>query len=77
MINATTNPNNPVASARAKPKSKLGNCFCAAEGFLISHDKQFPKIIPIPTPAPARAIAARPAPIIFAASNSIISSYVY
>ena len=30
-----------------------------------------PKIIPIPTPAPANAIAARPAPIIFAASNSI------
>ena len=23
MINATTNPNNPVASASAKPKSKL------------------------------------------------------
>ena len=35
-----------------------------------------PKIIPIPTPAPAKAIAAKPAPIIFAASNSIISSYV-
>ena len=39
MINATTNPKNPVASARAKPKSKLGNCFCAAEGFLIAPDK--------------------------------------
>ena len=39
MINATTKPNNPVASARANPKSKLGNCFCAADGFLIAPDK--------------------------------------
>ena len=39
MINATTNPNNPVASASAKPKSKLGNCFWAADGFLIAPDK--------------------------------------
>ena len=39
MINATTNPNNPVASASANPKSKFGNCFCAAEGFLIAPDK--------------------------------------
>ena len=39
MINATTNPNKPVASARANPKSKLGNCFCAADGFLIAPDK--------------------------------------
>ena len=39
MISATTNPNNPVASAKAKPKSKFGNCFCAAEGFLIAPDK--------------------------------------
>ena len=34
-----------------------------------------PKIIPIPTPAPANAIAARPAPIIFAASNSIFPPF--
>ena len=27
IINATTNPNNPVASANANPKSKFGNCF--------------------------------------------------
>ena len=27
IINATTSPNNPVASAKANPKSKLGNCF--------------------------------------------------
>ena len=26
MINATTNPNNPVASARAKPKSREYGC---------------------------------------------------
>ena len=39
MINATTKPNNPVASARANPKSKLGNCFCAAEGFLIAPER--------------------------------------
>ena len=35
-----------------------------------------PKIIPIPTPAPANAIAARPAPIIFAASNSIFPPFL-
>ena len=29
MINATTKPNKPVASAKANPKSKFGNCFCA------------------------------------------------
>ena len=40
MINATTNPNNPVASASAKPKSKLGNCFCAADGFLIRSEER-------------------------------------
>ena len=38
MINATTNPNNPVASARAHPKSKSGNCCCAADAFLIDPD---------------------------------------
>ena len=39
IINATTSPNKPVASANANPKSKFGNCFCAAEGFLIAPDK--------------------------------------
>ena len=29
----------PVASAKAKPKSKFGNCFCAAEGLRIAPDK--------------------------------------
>jgi len=38
IINATTNPNNPVASAKANPKSKFGNCFWAADGFLIAPD---------------------------------------
>ena len=27
IINATTKPNKPVASANAKPNSKFGNCF--------------------------------------------------
>ncbi|MDC0441538.1 AAA family ATPase [Candidatus Pelagibacter ubique] len=27
IINATTNPNRPVASAKAKPNKRLGNCF--------------------------------------------------
>ena len=39
MINATTNPNRPVASANANPKSRLGNCFWAADGFLIAPDR--------------------------------------
>jgi len=39
IINATTNPNKPVASAKANPKSKFGNCFAAADGFLIAPDK--------------------------------------
>ena len=39
IINATTNPNKPVASAKAKPNSRFGNCFCAAEGFRIAPDK--------------------------------------
>ena len=43
--------------------------------FVILSKFILPKIIHIPTPAPAQAIAARPAPIIFAASSSIFSSY--
>ena len=39
MINATTNPNNPAASASAKRKSKLANGFCDADGFLIAPDE--------------------------------------
>ena len=27
IINATTNPNRPVASAKANPNKRLGNCF--------------------------------------------------
>ena len=38
-MSAITKPNKPVASAKAKPKSKLGNCYCAADGFLIAPDK--------------------------------------
>ena len=36
-----------------------------------------PVISAMPTPAPASAIAARPAPIIFAASNSIFSPFFF
>ena len=39
IISATTNPNKPVASAKANPKSRFGNCFAAADGFLIAPDK--------------------------------------
>ena len=28
-----------TAGLKAKPKSKLGNCFCAADGFLIAPDR--------------------------------------
>ena len=53
----------------------FGNYLSGAMRNPSAAQKQFPNIIPIPTPAPAKAIAAKPAPIIFAASNSIISSF--
>ena len=43
-----------------------------AAGFLAIEDTKDEKIFPIPIPTPANAITARPAPINFAASASII-----
>ena len=44
--------------------------------YVILWRKILPKINPMPTPAPANAIAASPAPIILAASNSIFPPFV-
>src|ERR1700741_207766 len=64
-------PNRPVASASAKPRNAKGcTCACAAglrATALISDENT----LPMPTPAPTRAMQARPAPIIFAEARSM------
>src|ERR1700742_2766618 len=71
MIRATTRPNRPVASHSAKPSSRLVVWVAAAPGLRRAPDRYDPNTLPMPIPAPTRAIQAIPAPIIFAAATSI------
>src|SRR5947209_20106097 len=70
-------PNSPVASASANPRNANGcTCPCAA-GLRATALISAEKTLPIPTPAPTRAMQARPAPIIFAEARSICVFLVY
>jgi hypothetical protein len=66
--NETIRANSPVASARANPRIAYVNSCPRSAGFRAVDAISDEKIDPIPTPAPIRPIAARPAPINFAAA---------
>src|SRR5512134_3057127 len=72
-IRATTRAYSATASTRAKP-THIGSCTtgCAA-GLRASEAIVVAKMLPIPAPTPPRPTTAMPAPIIFAASTSIVS----
>jgi len=61
--------NKAVASEKAKPNIEYENNWFFNEGFLATPTIKHPNTIPIPTPAPARPIVAKPAPISFEDSN--------
>src|SRR4051812_43443832 len=61
----------PSASVTAKPKIRLPNWPCAAEGLRSAAERYWPKIRPTPTPAPPMPMHAIPAPMNFAAKGSI------
>lgn len=63
-----------IASVRANPKIATLNISSFNEGFLDIPKTSAPKTVPIPTPAPAKPIVAKPAPTNFAACNNIIEN---
>ena len=64
---AIINANNPVASAKAKPRIAYENNWPLNEGFLATPNIKAPNTTPIPTPAPIKPVVANPVPIILAA----------
>src|SRR5258708_39024691 len=77
MMNATTRPKRPVASASAKPSSAgVVIWFCEA-GLRAIDETSAEKMLPMPTPAPTRAMQARPAPIILAEARSMVLSFAW
>src|SRR5436305_9687417 len=75
IMKAMIRPNSPVASASAKP-SRAGVViwFCEA-GLRAIELTSAAKMLPMPTPAPTRAMQARPAPIILAEARSMMLSF--
>lgn len=71
------NANNPVASDKAKPSTAYPNRVSLRDTFLATAVINEPKTVPIPTPAPAKPIAAEPAPIALADCNNIIIDSIY
>ena len=69
--NAIIKANNAIASVNAKPINAILNNSSLSEGFLEVPVTNEPKTEPIPTPAPAKPIVAKPAPIHFADCNNI------
>ena len=61
--NPIINANKAIASVKAKPKIAILNNSSFKDGFLEIPMISAPKTVPIPTPAPARPMVARPAPI--------------
>ena len=59
----TINANNPVASAKAKPKIAYENNWPLSAGFRATPVIREPKTVPMPVPAPMSPAAAAPAPI--------------
>lgn len=74
---ATIKANNPVASAKAKPKIAYANNCGLNWGFLAVAVIKPENTTPIPTPAPASPIVAKPAPMYFAAANINYHLYEY
>jgi len=70
--NAIIKANNPVASAKAKPKIAYEKSCPLKDGFLATPSISAPKTTPIPTPAPIKPVVAKPVPIIFAACIKLI-----
>jgi hypothetical protein len=68
---AIIRPNSAIASVNAKPNIAYIKSWRPTDGFLENPMINAPKTVPIPTPDPARAIVAKPAPIILAAFNNI------
>src|ERR1043166_4321406 len=73
-MKAMTSANSATASVSAKPRSTLPNTRGAASGLRRAPETKLPKMLPMPTPTPARAIVARPAPMSLAAEASIVLS---
>jgi len=67
--NAIIKANRPVASDSANPKIAYANNCGLRAGFLEVAVIKPENTIPIPTPAPANPIVAKPAPMYFAAAN--------
>lgn len=67
--NETIRANSPVASARANPRIAYVNNCPRTPGFRAVEEINDENTEPIPIPAPVRPIAARPAPMYFAACN--------
>ena len=63
--------NKAIASVKAKPKIANLKSSSLKEGFLETPSTNAPNTVPIPTPAPAKPIVAKPAPINLAACNNI------
>src|SRR4030095_6368173 len=70
-MKAMTSANSATASVSAKPRSTLPNTRGAASGLRSAPETKLPKMLPMPTPTPARAMVARPAPMSFAAAGSM------
>src|SRR4051795_2789046 len=73
-MKAMTSANSATASVSAKPRSTLPNTRGAASGLRRAPETKLPKMLPMPTPTPARAMVARPAPISLAAFASMVVS---
>lgn len=68
--------NNAIASVKANPKIAILNSSSFNDGFLEIPRTKAPNTVPIPTPAPANPIVAKPAPIYLAACSSINHYYM-
>src|SRR5476651_1770330 len=74
-MKAMTSANSATASVSAKPSSTLPNTRGAASGLRSAPETKLPKMLPMPTPTPARAMVARPAPMSLAAEASMEISF--
>ena len=64
-----------MASVNANPKIAILNNSSLKDGFLEIPTTKAPKTVPIPTPAPANPMVARPAPKNLADCNKIIEKF--
>src|SRR5471032_1779300 len=71
-MKAMTSANRATASVSAKPRSTLPNTRGAASGLRSAPETKLPKMLPMPTPTPARAMVARPAPMSLAEATSMM-----